>query len=318
MFMRSVVAAGLMVMTFSTSAMAENIGVAMAYFDDNFLTVMRQEMGKEAQAQNINIQFADAQGDVGKQLNQVQNFVAQKVDAIIVNPADTAATPRITKMASAAGIPLVYVNRMPDEKTLPDKVVFVGSDEKVSGTLQAEQLAKMMDYKGNVAIMIGELATNASELRTKGVEDVVAKYPDMQIVQKQTANFQRNQAIDLMNNWIVSGEEIDAVASNNDEMALGALIAMRQAGIPSGKILVGGIDGTADALAAMESGDLAVTVYQDAKGQGKGAVEAAIKLAHGQPVEKNVWIPFELVTRENYKQFMNLSDEASTAPKAAK
>jgi inositol transport system substrate-binding protein len=135
----------------------------------------------------------------------------------------------------------------------------------------------------------------------------------MQIVQKQTANFQRNQAIDLMNNWIVSGEEIDAVASNNDEMALGALVAMKQAGISPDKIKVGGIDGTADALAAMEAGDLAVTVYQDAKGQGKGAVSAAVKLARGEPVEKNVWIPFELVTRENYKQFMNPSDEASTA-----
>jgi inositol transport system substrate-binding protein len=205
------------------------IAVSMAHFDDNFLTILRKAMATEAKARGVDIQFEDAQGDIGKQLSQIQNFTSQKVGAIIVNPVDTSATPKMTKLAVAAHIPLVYVNRKPIEPTLPDGVSFVGSDEKLSGTLEAQELARLMHGKGNVAIMEGELATDAAVNRTKDVENVVSQNPGMKVVQKQTANFQRNEAIDLMNNWIVSGDQIDAVAANNDEMALGALIAMHQA-----------------------------------------------------------------------------------------
>ena len=281
------------------------IAVSMAHFDDNFLTILRTAMADEAKSKGVDIQFEDAQGDIGKQLSQIQNFIAQKADAIIVNPVDTSATPKMTKLATDGHTPLVYVNRKPIETKLPEKVSFVGSDENLSGTLEAEELARLMGHKGNVAIMVGELATNAAELRTKDVVDVVAKYPDMKIVQKQTANFQRNEAIDLMNNWIVSGEKIDAVAANNDEMALGALIAMKQAGVSPKKVLVGGIDATPDALAEMDRGNLAVTVFQDARGQGRGAVDTALKLAKGEAVESIVWVPFQLVTKDNYKTFMN-------------
>ena len=280
------------------------IAVSMAHFDDNFLTILRTAMGAEAKAQDVDIQFEDAQGDIGKQLSQIQNFVAQKVDAIIVNPVDTSATAKMTQLAVAGHTALVYVNRKPSETTLPDRVSFVGSDERLSGTLEAEELARLMDHKGNVAIMVGELATNAAEFRTKDVVDVVAKYPGMKIVQKQTANFQRNEAIDLMNNWIVSGKKIDAVAANNDEMALGALIAMKQAGISPKKVLVGGIDATPDALAEMAKGNLAVTVFQDARGQGKGSIDIALKLTKGEKVDSFVWVPFQLVTQQNYRDFM--------------
>lgn len=282
------------------------IAVSMAHFDDNFLTILRTAMSAEAAAKgDVDIQFEDAQGDIGKQLSQIQNFIAEKADAIIVNPVDTSATPKMTKLAVDGHTPLVYVNRKPIEATLPAGVSFVGSDETQSGTLEAEELARLMDHKGNVAIMQGELATNAADLRTKDVETVVAKYPNMKVILKQTANFQRNEAIDLMNNWIVSGEKIDAVAANNDEMALGALIAMKQAGISPQKVLVGGVDATPDALQAMAKGDLAVTVFQDARGQGKGSVDAAISLAKGEKVESYLWVPFQLVSRDNYKTFMN-------------
>ncbi len=282
------------------------IAVSMAHFDDNFLTILRNAMGAEAAKMgDVDLQFEDAQGDIGKQLSQIQNFVAEHANAIIVNPVDTTATPKMTKLAVDAHTPLVYVNRKPIEAALPAGVSFVGSDETQSGTLEAEELAKLMNYKGNVAIMQGELATNAADLRTKDVEQVVAKYPGMKVVQKQTANFQRNEAIDLMNNWIVSGEKIDAVAANNDEMAIGALLAMKQAGVSPQKVLVGGVDATPDALTEMSRGNLAVTVFQDARGQGRGAVDAAVKLAKGEHVDSWNWVPFQLVDKQNYKTFMN-------------
>ena len=223
-----------------TSAMAQKVGVSMAYFDDLFLTTLREAMTAQAKETGVKLQFEDAQGDIGKQLSQIQNFIAQKVDAMVINPVDSSATPKMTKLATDAGIPLVYVNREPYEKDLPEKVVYVGSDEHVSGKLEGEAIAKLLNNKGNVAIMMGELSTQAAVLRTEGVEKVIAQHPEMKVVQKQTANWRRNEAIDLMNNWLVAGTKIDAVAANNDEMAIGAIIAVQQAGKDPKKIVIGG------------------------------------------------------------------------------
>lgn len=281
------------------------VGVSMAHFDDNFLTMIRTAMSEHAATlPDVDLQFADAQGDVGRQLSQIQNFVTQDAAAIIVNAADTSATPGMTKIARDAGVPLVYVNRRPAEDTLPAGVVFVGSDDLQAGTLEMEELARLMNHRGNVAIMVGELASNGAQLRTLAVERVVAKYPGMKIVEKQVGNFQRERGLDLMNNWLTAGTAIDAVASNNDEMAIGAIMAIQQARMPSGKILVGGVDATPDALAEVEKGTLAVTVFQNARGQARGALDAAMKLSRAEKVDSFVWIPFELVTRENYKGFL--------------
>jgi len=290
----------------STSPARRVVGVSMAHFDDNFLTMIRTAMQDYAKTfPEIALQFSDAQGDVGRQLSQIQNFVTEGTAAIIVNAADTSATPSITKVAREAGVPLVYVNRRPAEETLPEHVVFVGSDEIQAGTLEMEELARLMNHQGNVAVMIGELASNGAQLRTAAVEQVVARYPGMKIVEKQIGNFQRERGLDLMNNWLTAGTKIDAVAANNDEMAIGAIMAIRQAGVADGKILVGGVDATPDALAEVAKGTLAVTVFQNAKGQAKGAVDAALALTRGEPVDHFVSIPFELVTRDNYKTFLN-------------
>jgi inositol transport system substrate-binding protein len=288
-------------------AMAEtlDIGVSMSRAAHLFLIKVRDAMQKEADAVGgVQLQIEDAEGDVGKQLSQVQNFVARGVDAIIVNAADTSATQPITAAAAQAGIPLVYVNLGPEPGTkLPEKVAVVVSDHTVSGRLQAEGLVQCMKGKGKVAIMMGELASNATDQRTAGNKEVFAKHPDIELVLQQTANYQRNEAIDLMTNWVTTGEKFDAVAANNDEMAIGAIFAMQQAGVPMDEVCVGGIDATTDALDQMRKGNLDVTVFQDAAGQGKGALDAALRLVKGEKVEPWIMIPYELVTPENMKTY---------------
>lgn len=285
----------------SATVSAEKIAVSMAYFDQNFLTIIRQSIDKEAKIRGLDVQFEDARGDVGRQTDQVQSFISSGVDAIMVDPVDSASTPQLTRLAQQAKIPLVYVNRTPGDKTLPQGVVFVGSDERESGTLQMEALAKMANYKGNVAIMIGNLTDAGALQRTKDVEQVVAKYPGMKVVQKQPANYARNEGMDLMLNWLGNGEDIDIVAANNDEMAIGAAIALSKS---KKKVLVGGIDATPDGLKALAQDKMQVTVFQDAVGQGKASVDVAQKLIKGEKVDSHLWIPFELVTRENMQKYV--------------
>ena len=278
----------------------------MMAFDDLFLTNLREAMAAKGKEAGVKFQFEDGQRDIGKQLSQIQNFIAQKVDAIVVNPVDSSATAQMTKLIQDAGIPLVYVNIPPLEELKPgEPVVYVGSDEIVAGKLEGEGIAKLLNGKGNVVIMMGAPASQASVMRTEGAEKVFAEHPGIKVVGKQTANWQRNEAIDLMNNWLVAGTPIDAVCANNDEMAIGAIIALQQAGKDPKKIFVGGVDATRDALGEMEKGNLAVTVFQDAKGQGKAVVESVQKLIKKEKFESPyVYVPFESVTQENYKDYL--------------
>ncbi len=312
---RILVAAGLATLL-SASATAETmtIGVTMARFDDNFLTVLRNGMVAEAEAMDgVEIQVEDALNDVAKQLDQINNFIASGVDAIIVNAVDTSATEAMTAAAESAGMPMVYVNREPiNVDRLPDNQAFVASNEIESGTLETFEICKLLRAQGKaggarIYVLMGELSNQAAVQRTKDIHDVIGMdmCSFMEIIDEQTGNWSRDQAQNLMTNWLSTGEPFDAVIANNDEMAIGAIQAMKAAGLDMGEILVGGVDATQDAMAAMEAGDLDVTVFQNAAGQGSGSLDAALKLARGEDVEQKVYIPFELVTPDNLAEYQS-------------
>lgn len=279
------------------------IGVSVSSFNDTFLTYMRDGMAAYAEGlTDAEVTYVDAKEDAAAQLSQVENFISQGVDAVVIVPVNTEATAPMTEALAEAGIPLVYVNRLP--AGLPDDVVFVGSESIDAGIFQMEWITEQLGGEGNVVIMMGKLDNEAAVKRTEGVEQVAAENPGIAITKKDTANWSREEGLTLMENWLATGDPIAAVASNNDDMALGALEAIEAAGL-LGQIIVGGVDATPDALAEMEAGRLDVTVFQDANGQGSGAIDAAYKLAKGEAVENRVWIPFQLVTQENYQDFMN-------------
>ena len=259
------------------------------------------------------MQIEDAQNDVAKQLDQINNFIASGVDAIIVNPVDTSATQAMSDAAAAGGVPLVYVNRQPiNLDTLPDNQAFVASNEVDSGTLETKEVCRLLKEAGkteaNVYVIMGELSNQAAVQRTQDIHDVIDG-PDcgvtINIIDEQTSNWRRDEAQNLMTNWLSTNTAFDAVIANNDEMAIGAIQAMKAAGIDMTSVVVGGVDATQDALAAMQAGELDVTVFQNAAAQGSGAVDAAVKLAKGEAVEKEVWVPFELVTPANINDYLS-------------
>ena len=268
---------------------------------DAFLQKVADGMQKEATKEGADLTVVAADNKVDTQLSQVENFISQKVDAILVVAVDTSAAGPMTDAAKAAGIPIVYVNRNPAQTGVP----YVGSQSLVSGTLEMEQLAKLAGGKGNVVIMEGEVTNEAALDRTKGCNDVVAKNPGMKVVKTAAADWDRAKGQALMENWLQSGVKFDIVCANNDEMALGAINALKAAGkkLGAGGVLVGGVDATADALASLAAGEEATTVFQDAGGQGGGGVKAAIDLVNGKKVADYVDVPYQLVTLDNIAQF---------------
>ena len=280
------------------------IGVAISTFDDQFIISMVDRM-KEYAAEKydgkMELTFTDAKDDPGKQLNHIENFIVQGMDAIICIPVDSDSTDGLSQRAIEAGIPIVYTNRPP--KTLQDGVWSVGSDQKVAGVMQMEYLAEKMGGKGNVVVLMGTLGHDAQLKRTAGFEEVVAKYPNMKIIKEQTGLWQRAMGMQVMENWLSAGDKIDAVAANNDEMAIGAISAIEASG-KGGKILVGGVDGTPDALDMLSKEKMTVTIFQDGLGQAAGAMDAVTSILAGETVKQEINVPFKLITQNNYKEFI--------------
>ncbi|WHS90900.1 substrate-binding domain-containing protein (plasmid) [Sinorhizobium kummerowiae] len=289
------------------SAHAENVGITIARSDSAFLTILRNGMQDQAaKLDGVTVQVEDAQNDTSRQLDQVQNFVSSGVDAIIVVAVDGDSTPALTKMATDAGIPIVYANHPPaDVDKLPETAAFVGSNEIDSGTLETKEVCRLLGGKGAAYVLMGPLNNHSSLTRTKDIHDVIAtdECKGMSVIEEQSANWDRLEAANIMTNWLSTGREFDAVIANNDEMAIGAIQAMKAAGVDMSKVVVGGIDATPDGLAAMAAGDLDVTVFQNAIAQGAAAMDAAVALSRDQKTARQIWVPFELVTPENMKDY---------------
>ncbi len=306
--MRRILMATALTVALAGAAQAETIGVSIADLNLSFLKLVEKGMNEHVKSlDGVTLDIQDAGGFTTKQMEQVQGFISKKVDAIVIVATDTSLTPKMTELSVQAGIPIVYVNRQPsDVDTLPDTAAFVASNEVDSGTLQMQEVCKLMKGTGSILVMMGELSSFEAQQRTDDIYQVIRgdNCKGISIVDEQSANWKSDDGYDLMNNWLSSGIEADAVVANNDDMALGAIKALKEAGVDMNDMIVAGIDATAPALDAMKAGELDVTVFQNAAAQGAGGLDAALKLAKGEKVERKIWVPFELVTPQNMADYM--------------
>jgi inositol transport system substrate-binding protein len=275
------------------------IGVSMQNLQNEYIVEVQNAMKAKAEELGIELLIGDGEGKAEKQISQIENFITQKVDAIILNAADKSGSAPAVDMAVSAGIPIITTVTLVENQ---DKVLaHVGSDDVDAGKIEMQKIADLLGGKGNVAIIHGPNGHSAEVNRTIGNHEIIDKNPDMKVVAEQTANWSREEALALVENWLQT-LDIQAIAAQNDEMALGAIQAVEAAG-KLGKVLVVGIDAVPDAMKSVEEGKLSATVFQDAQGQGKLAVEIAVKAANGETVEKDNYVPFELVTKENLADF---------------
>ena len=310
------------------------IGSCVYKFDDTFMTGVRNNMTEQATSLGAKIDIVDSQNKQPTQNEQVDTFITKGVNALIVNPVDlTAAGPILTK-AKDADLPIVLQNRQPSEEDMNsyDKAWYVGCKAEQSGTMSGEIIAdyftankeadKNGDGKIQYVMLQGEPghqdATLRSEYAPKAIE--AAGFGVEQLA-ADTAMWDKVKATDLMKAFISSQglDKIEAVLCNNDDMALGALEALKAEGYNTGDaakyIPVVGVDATAPALEAMKDGSLLGTVLNDAENQGKASVNIAVAAAQGKEIteenvgypitdSKYVWVDYVKVTKDNYEQYM--------------
>jgi len=283
------------------------VGYVINNFGDTFQNFIYEAMEAYARANGINVINADANESTATQLAEVENMIVLGVDALIVVPVDTSAMEPITRAAQEAGIPLVYVNRNPFagmEDQMPAGVYYVGSQEIEAGIMQMEHIGPLLGGEGGVAILQGILSNEGAIMRTEGNQQIIAEqFPGIEILAMETANWQTDQAVNVVENWITAfGDQLNAVVSNNDDMAIGAIRALQMAGRED--VLVMGIDGNPNALESIVAGELQGSVFQDAIGQGQGSMRLALNALQGVSQDSVLWVPFQLITEDNVADFM--------------
>lgn len=276
------------------------VGITYQNLQNEFIINIQDAVRTKAEELNIELIELDAQGKAENQISQIENFIARGVDAIILNPYDKEGSSPAVTIAAREKVPIVVMNAI--VSNLDKASTYVGSEDAEAGRIATNHIMELLNGKGNIAVMHGANGHSAEVQRSIGIREVIDKFPSAKIIVEQSANWDRAQALALMENWLASGREIDAVIAQNDEMALGAYKAIEAAG-KQDEILLIGIDAIQDALIAVSEGAMVGTVFQDAKGQGALAVELANKLIEGETVENNYYIPFQLVTKENLEDF---------------
>ncbi len=298
------IATSMMMGSVMVSAKELVIGAPVNSFADKWQTYLQDGIRTfDAEHDDVKIILTDANEDPAKMLNDVDNFIEQNVDALLVVPTDIATVKPIAKKAKRAGIPLIIVNRLPEEKTMEDVTSYVGSESIQAGILQAEQIVKMLDGKAaNIGILMGMLGQESQIERTAGNKQVFEKIENINIIAEQEGRWDRAKALQIAEDWFQTYKDMNIIVANNDEMAIGALLAANKAGIKDEDLIIAGVDATPDALEFLGEG-LDITVFQSAGGQGYGGAEIAYKAAKGEAVEKYKWIDFELVLPEQKEEY---------------
>lgn len=270
-----------------------SIGLAVSTLNNPFFVDLRDGALAEGKALGYNVIVADGQNDANRQMSQVENFIQQKVDLIVINPVDSDAVVAAVKSANKAGIPVITVDRGANGGNV---VCHIASDNVAGGRMAGEYLAKIINGVGNVIELEGIPGTSAARDRGKGFNEAIKNFPKIKVVAHQEAGFDRAKGMSVMENLLQAHPDVVAVFAHNDEMALGALKAIEAAG-KLNKIKVVGFDATDDALKAVKDGKMAATVAQKPIEMGKTAIATAKDVLSGKNVDKFIPVALALVTK---------------------
>ena len=255
-----------------------------------FFVKMADSVKAEAAKQGVEVKIVDAQNDPAKQANDISDLIQQHVDVLIVNPVDSAAVGNSVISANEAKIPVITVDRSSDSG---DVATHIASNNIKGGEMAADFLVQKLGEGAEVAELEGIPGASATRERGEGFHNIADN--KLKVLAKQSADFDRSKGLTVAENMIQANTGIKAIFAHNDEMALGAISAAKSA---NKNIMIVGFDGTEDGMKAVEDGDLVATIAQQPDKMGEMGVDAAVKLAKGESVEKNIAIDLKLVQKQ--------------------
>jgi ABC-type sugar transport system substrate-binding protein len=274
------------------------IGLSISTLNNPFFVTLRNGAQQAAKKEGAKLIIADAQDDAATQQDDVQNFVTQQVDAILINPVDSEAVVPAVQAANQANIPVIALDRGASGGKLE---TLIASDNVEGGRMAAKELIQLVG-SGPVAQLEGIPGTSPTRDRGQGFEEVINAQDAVQLVSSQTANFLRTEGLNVTENILQANPDIKGIFAQNDEMAMGAVRAL--GGRAGSEVKIVGFDGIEDALKAIQAGKMNATIAQQPDKIGSLGVENAMKVVDGKSVDKNIPVPVKLVTKENVSQFL--------------
>ncbi|HSM56336.1 MAG TPA: substrate-binding domain-containing protein [Candidatus Sulfomarinibacteraceae bacterium] len=242
---------------------------------------------------NAELLVREANNDSDRQVEQIQELVDLGADALIINPVDTVAVIPALERASLRGVAIITLERRINSDVI---LSHVAPDNTTGGEMAASFLAERLREQGQVAELMGTPQTSAAQDRGSGFGRVISGYPNISIVAREPANFERRQAQRLFAEMLEEHPQIDAVFAHSDEMVLGAIAAAESAG-RADQILFVGFDAIADAVAAIDEGRLEATIAQQPEEMGRLAMEAAVKHLNNEPIPESILVDLALIAR---------------------
>lgn len=275
------------------------LALSVSTLSNPFFVDLRDGAQQAADDAGATLQVSDAQNDASKQQNDLQNFVTQQFDAILVNPVDSEAVGPAIQAANQADVPVLALDRGASGGEI---ATLISSDNVQGGKMAGEELIKQVG-SGSVVQLEGIPGTSAARDRGKGFEQAIDAQNAAKLVASQPAGFDRNQGLNVTQNLLQANPDVKGVFAQNDEMALGAVQALGDKAGSQVKIV--GFDAVPDALKAIEDGKMNASVAQQPDKIGKLGVENAIKVVDGESIEKEIPVEVKLVTQDNVSQFMS-------------
>lgn len=288
-----------------TSVEGAVVGATLLSLEYPFLVTLDEAMKAEADAQGIELVDLDPRQETATEFTQIEDLITQQVDAIVMIPVDQEASQAAAKAVNDAGIPLILLNTRFTDDFDGDFVTYVGSDDTEAGQIQGDYLAEALPDGGKVIYLVGQYGGASTERRKAGFYEALEGRDDIEIVTELEALGSRAEAKSVMEDLLqrYGVGEVQAVITQSDEMAIGAASAIQEAGRLDEFTVIAGVDGSDAGLDAVDDGLITATVFQDAVGQGKAAMEVAAKVLAGEDVEPQIVIPFQLVTSANLSDF---------------
>ncbi len=275
------------------------IGFSSKDNSDVFVKNITDAAVLKAKELGVKLLMADARGDVNTQISDVENFIVQDVDAIIVIPQSVEGSAPVVSMCNAAGIPIIVCN---GDIADQNYTAFVGCTDQESGEILGTWMMANIPAGSNVCIIEGPMGQSGQVGRYNGFK-AVGMLDHFNVLSVQTANWKRDEAMALAEDWLTTyGDDLDAIICENDDMGMGALSACLAAGRDD--VVVGGVDAIDDAVQAVKAGTYGISVLQDAAGQGGGSIEIAVKIARGEDFTFDTRIPFVGITAENVDAYL--------------
>ena len=278
------------------------IALCMSHQTNAFTIAVGKGAQEKAAELGVTLDILDGKQDQATQTSQIEQCISSGYDGILVEPVSVDGIVPAVKEANEAGVPVITVVQTMSGQDEYAKAYRGGNDTN-AGELQMQSVVDLLDGKGSIAVLYGPMGSDGQLARKAGYDKVLEKYPDVKVEFAETANWVTEEALSLVENWLSTGTEINAIVAQNDGMAMGALKAVEDAGLQD-KIIVVGVDAVDDALQAIADGRLTGTISQDAPGQGGLGVQAMVDFLDGKTIDPVIYTECIWITAANVADYM--------------